>query len=145
MARFLQDSDYEMQIKTEIRRLLDGSTPSINDNYKLLRAENAAIKQVRHYIGMRVDCDAIFIPPADPDTRDSFMIMLVIDLVLYHLYSQTGNKDVPEHRQHRYEDAIQWLKDVGRGDMPTDLPSLPDDEYKSDVRLNSRTVDDQEW
>jgi hypothetical protein len=73
------------------------------------------------------------------------MVMLVIDLTLYHLYSQTGNKDVPEHRQNRYDDAIAWLKDVGRGDMPTDLPGLPDDEYKGDVRMNSRPVDDMEW
>lgn len=146
MARFLTDADYDMQVKTEILRLLDGSTPTnLGNNYKLLKAERAAVKQIRHWIGNRVDCDAVFITPDDPDTRDEFVIMLTVDLTLYHLYSQTGNKDVPEHRQNRYDDALKWLKDVGRGDVNSELPALPEDEFKTDFRLNSRPVDDNEW
>lgn len=145
MARFLQDSDYEMQIKTEIRRLLDGSTPDLAGNYKLLKAENAATGQIRHWIGNRIDCDAVFIAPLDPDTRDAFIVMITIDITLYHLYSQTGNKDVPEHRQNRYDDAIEWLKGVGRGEIDSELPPQPDDQFQGDVRMNSRPVDDMEY
>lgn len=145
MARFLQDSDYDMQIKSEVRRLLDGSTPAAGNNYKLLNAERAAADQVRNYIGHRVDCDAVFAAPGDPDTRDRFVVMLAIDLTLYHLYSQTGNKDIPQHRQDRYEDAMSWLKDVGRGNVASNLPRLPESEFKSDTLFSSRPVDDQEY
>lgn len=132
-----------MQIKSEILRLLDGSTSELNNNYKLLIAENAAIGQIRNWIGNKVDCNIEF--AKQDDARDQFLVMTTIDITLYHLYSQTGHKDIPDHRQARYDDAVQWLKDVGRGDVDSTLTRLPDDTYKSDFRVNSREVDDMEW
>jgi len=45
-------------------------------------------------------------------------------MALYHLYSQSGAKDVPEHRKHRYQDVLDWLKDAANGNIMTDLPPL---------------------
>ena len=42
------------------------------------------------------------------------------------------------HRKERYSDALDWLTNVGSGEIPTDLPQLPTDEYKGDIRLHSR-------
>jgi hypothetical protein len=143
-ARFIQDSDYEMQIRVEIKRLLDGSAPGDPEPpLKLLRAEKTAISQIRQWIAGRVDCDTVF--SAGPENRDEFMVTITIDIALYHLYSQTGNRDVPEHRKHRYQDALDWLKGVGNGEVTSDLPSGLSDENPGELRLSSRPAEDHRW
>jgi len=127
MARFLTDADYDMQIRVEIKRLLDGSAPGdAQPPLKLLRAERTAISQIRKYLGSRVDCDAMF--NATAEARDEFIVTITIDIALYHLYSQTGSRDIPKHRQDRYGDALEWLKLTGTGEMGNDLPTLPEDD-----------------
>ncbi len=137
-----------MQIKNEIIRLFTAPT----DWYisaKLVRAEQTSIAQIRNRIGKRYDCDLIFSPPSgEPeraDLRDQWIVTITIDITLYHLYSQTGMKDIPEHRQQRYQDAIDWLKDVGNGTTTADLPPLIDEneEQYTDFILNSRPP--QNW
>ena len=141
MARFLMDSDYDTLVKEEIRRLLDGRAPDgTGTPVKLLKAEEMAIRQVRNWLSDRYDCDAIFNASQVPDERDQYMVMIIIDLTLYHLYSQTGHKDVPEHRNNRYTDALDWLKNAGRGQISADLPGYDQDgeaEQVADFRISS--------
>lgn len=154
--RFIQKTDYEMQVKGEIIRLLTVQDDGWYSNAKLIRAEQTAIAQVRNRIGGRYDCAAIFqtLPPAvgqgegeQLDSRDQWMVTIVVDMALYHLYSQTGAKDVPAHRNQRYQDALDWLKDVGNGSTTADLPPIVDDEGESagDFRLNSRTPENHRY
>ena len=135
MARFLTDEDY-FQIKAEILKLLNGSTPTLANNYKLIKAENAAIKQIKNRLSSRFDVDLIFTPmEGESDGRDAFMVMLAVDMTLYHLYSQTGSKDIPEHRKERYQDALDFLKDASLGAIPTDLPTSLTDTNEGDIRM----------
>lgn len=145
MARFLKDSDYEDQIKNEIRRLLDGSSPTVENNYKLLQAELKAISQIRKWIGGRFDCDEIF--SQTNDARDYFIIMIVIDMTLYHLYAQTPHKDVPEHRKVRYQDAIDWIQKASTGEIKaSDLPTILSDTNPSDFRIfSSKPPENHDW
>lgn len=146
MARFLQDSDYDSLIRQEIKRILDGSAPGeAKPPTKLLRAESSAVSQMKNYLAGRFDMDAIFVAPADPDTRDQFIVTITIDITLYLLYSQTGWKDIPKHRSERYQDALDWLRDAGRGDINTDLPSSLSDENPGEVRIFSRPPENQRW
>lgn len=135
-----------MQVRQEVIRLL--TAQDFYQSAKLVRAEQTAIAQIRNRIGKRYDCGVIFSPPqGQGDTRDQWIVTITIDIALYHLYSQTGMKDVPEHRANRYQDAIDWLKDVGNGDTPTELPPLIDaagNEY-SEVIINSRPQENQRW
>lgn len=147
MARFILETDYDMQIKQEIIRLL--TAQEFYQSAKLVRAEQTAIRQIRNRIAKRYDCDKIFtaVIPDDPDTRDQWIVTITIDIGLYHLYSQTGMKDIPQHRQDRYQDALDWLKDVGNGDTIPELPALVDEdgnEY-SEVIINSRPQENQRW
>lgn len=132
-----------MQIKQEIIRLLTAT--DYYNSAKLVRAENTAIRQIRNRIGKRYDCDNIF-GQTDED-RDQWIVTITIDIALYHLYSQTGTKDIPEHRSNRYQDAIDWLKDCGNGTTTAELPTLLDDagnEY-SDVIINSNPQENHRW
>lgn len=113
-------------------RLLDGT----DDRTALLQAERFAISQIRKYIGGRYDCDALF--SATADQRDDYIIMITIDITLYHLWAKKAPKSVPEHRKERYSDALDWLTNVGSGSMPTDLPQLSTTDYAGDVRITSR-------
>lgn len=131
MANFIQESDYEVQAREEILRLLDGT----DTRAAILKAERYAISQIRKYIGGRYDCDTIFSKTGDE--RDDYIIMITIDIALYHLWAKKAPKSVPQHRKERYSDALDWLTNVGSGEMPTDLPQLPTNEYKGDVRIYS--------
>lgn len=129
MARFIKQEDYSMQIKAEILRLLTSNSDEWFNTAKLLRAENTAIAQIRNRISKRYDCSQIFAPAESEeiDNRDQWIVTISIDITLYHLYSQTGAKDVPEHRSQRYQDALDWLKDVGNGETLADLPVIVDE------------------
>ena len=155
MARFLIQEDYESQIKPEIIKQLTDPTNWFS-SAKLVRAEQKAIAQIKNRIGKRYDCAAIFqplLPPAEGggeqiDSRDQWIVTIAVDITLYHLYSQTGSKDVPEHRSTRYQDAIDWLKDVGNGETTADLPELINEdtgEAYTDFRISSRTPENHKW
>lgn len=151
MARFLKDTDYDTLIKEEIKRLLDGRAPDgTGTPVKLVNAENMAIKQIKNRIGSRYDMTTEFAKANTPtDLRDAFLVMITIDIALYHLYSQTGHKDIPKHRNDRYVDAIEWLKDVGTGVQEAALTPLPAPADGSvtlpDMRLSSEDQENQKW
>lgn len=132
--RFLQDSDYSDQIRDEIRNLLDDS-----DDSRLLRqAEHKTIAQMRNWLTSRYDCDKIFAPviEGEPDTRDAFIVMIAIDITLYHLWSKERSK-IPQIRSDRYQDALDWLKSVGNGETIADLPAKPQDDMTGGVQIYS--------
>jgi len=150
MARFIEQLDYAMQVKSEIIKLLTSNDEEWFNSAGLIRAENTAISQIKNRIGKRYDCAQVF-APAESDTidnRDQWMVTITIDISLYHLYSKSGSKDVPQHRQDRYQDAIDWLKDVGNGetmaDLPTKLYTDTGEEY-TEFRLSSRTPENHKW
>lgn len=161
MARFILEADYGMSIKAEIIKILTSNSDQWFNSAKLIRAEQTAISQIKNRIGKRYDCSLIFAPlqpvavveegeePGEQiDSRDQWIVTITIDIALYHLYSQTGSKDVPEHRSLRYQDAVDWLKDVGNGTTTADLPMIIDEttgvEY-SEFRMNSRTPENHKW
>lgn len=88
-----------------------------------------AIAQIRNHIAGRYDCKKIFIdaPVADEeDVRDMYVVMIAIDLTLYHLWSKEGGNNIPKTRELRYNDALKWLQDIQAG-KDADLPELTDD------------------
>lgn len=132
MANFIQEADYEVQARQEMMRLLDQS----EDRAAVMQAERYAISQIRKYIGGRYDCDKLF--SQSGDQRDDYIIMITIDIAIYHLWAKKAPKVIPEHRKVRYSDALDWLTNVGSGTMPTDLPQLSHESYVGDVRISSR-------
>ena len=135
--KFLKDTDFTYKIRNEIKAILAGA----EGQTKLETAENAALAQINHYIGHRYDMVTVF--AKENDERDGFIIQIVIALMLYQLYGQTGMKDIPEHRKVEYQDVIDWLIPVGKGQMNAMLPSIISEENPGEVRINSE--DQQQW
>jgi phage gp36-like protein len=50
----------------------------------------------------------------------------MVDIVLYHINSRITPRNIPEIREIRYEQAIDWLKAVVAGRVTPDLPVLID-------------------
>lgn len=128
---FITDNDYEVQVRQEIMQLLDGS----DDRSAIRLAERMAVDQIKSYLSGRYDTATIF--ACEGDDRDLFLVMIAIDIALYHLWSKRAPRKIPEFRAQRYQDALDWLKAVGEGTLQTDLPQLPTDEYTGDVLITS--------
>lgn len=126
---FLTDTDFDVQVQTEILNLIS-STASQDI------AERMAIDQIKAYISGKYDTATIFAQTAD--ARNHFIIMIIIDIMLYHLWAKKAPRAIPEYRETRYNDALEWLNAVGKGTMQTDLPQLPSEEYLSEVRIYSQ-------
>ncbi|GAF05587.1 phage protein Gp36 family protein [Saccharicrinis fermentans] len=122
---FLKESDYTVLIRSEIEKIIDATT----ERSKILTAEKMAIAQMRNHLSGRLDVDAIFIDaPADgeDDLRDQYIVMLAIDITLYHLWTKEGGNNIPKTRELRYNDALKWLQDIQAG-AQSDLPLATED------------------
>jgi len=65
----------------------------------------------------------------EKDPRDGQVVRVILDLLLYELYSMTQPRNIPEYRMQRKEAAHEWLKQVNKGNLTTSLPeaSVSDD------------------
>lgn len=73
----------------------------------------------RQYLSGKYDIDSALSQSAEG--RDFFLVMICLDLTLYHLYCAFAPKQIPKHREDRYEDALEWLKKAGSGELPAQL------------------------
>jgi phage gp36-like protein len=117
---FLQKEDYDNIIRRDIlERVIDN-----NDSYRIT-AEYNAQSVLETYLRNRYDVTAIF--SSIGDNRNRTIVRYMIDIVLYDLFSRIAPEQMNELRLTRYEEAIQWLKDVRDGKISPDLPKNSDD------------------
>ncbi len=131
---FITDDDYSVLIRNEIKDLLLEEYSET----KLRSAEQMGISQVKNYLSGKYDVIEIF--GATKDERNAHIVMIVLDCTLYHLYTATIPRKMPDIRSQRYQDAIDWLKLVAQGDAVADLPKLTDEkgEELSGIKISSK-------
>ena len=115
---FLTTEDYTALIRNEIKDILLENYSEV----KLHIAQQMAIDQVKNYLSGRYDVAEIF--SKEGTERNAHIVMLTLDCTLYHLYTSTVPKRMPEIRSVRYQDAIDWLKAVGSGEISANLPLI---------------------
>lgn len=140
---FITNDDYTSLIRNEIKNIL-------LENYsetKLKGAEQMAIAQAKNYLAGKYDVVAIF--SAEAAARNSHILMIVIDCALYHLYTSTVPKKMPETRANRYQDAIDWLKaEKSSVDISADLPKKKNEkgEALQGIKITSKyKASNQRW
>ncbi|MGR3790681.1 phage protein Gp36 family protein [Flavobacterium sp. TN-1] len=117
---FILEEDYSALIRSEIKDiLLENYSPQ-----KLSIAQDMAISQIKNYLSGKYDVSTIF--NAQGKERNPHLVMVVIDCTLYHLYTSAGARKISEIRSQRYQDAIDWLKEVAKGEITPDLPKMTD-------------------
>lgn len=124
MSEFIQTHDYNATIHREI---LDAITRE--DEAVVEICEDRAVDEMRSYLQGRYDCDAIF-SARDAD-RNNLILMMAIDIAVYHIFSIHNPQKMSQLRVDRYNRAVEWLKAVAAGKISiADAPLLPEDDLK---------------
>lgn len=122
MSQFVQLTDYDASIHREI---LDALTRE--DNTVVEVCEDRAIAEMRCYLSRRYDCDAIF--SATGDKRNQLVLMMVVDIAIYHIFSIHNPQKLSQVRRDRYDRAVEWMKAVAAEDISIDgAPLLPEEQ-----------------
>jgi phage gp36-like protein len=109
-------TDYDQLIQAEIKSAI--SSDPLVWNTAQLQAET----EVTSYLRGRYDVATAM--ALTGTARNAHLVMLCIDIALYHTHSRISPRNIPELRALRYEQAIDWLKAVAKGDLIADLPVL---------------------
>lgn len=124
---FITENDIDAKIKENILQDItevDYDT-SISGITMLDEVELVAIHEIKSYIGNYYDCDTIF--SYTGSTRDSFIVKMVVDIMLYELSSRLTPENIPEVRQLRYDRVIESLEKINAGKITLKLPILDQD------------------
>lgn len=127
MANFIIPSDYDASIHREILDSLTRSDSASQDVQIIEICEDRAIAEMKGYLNKSYDVEAIF--SATGNDRNQLILMMAIDIAVYHIYCQHNPYKMSEIRKVRYDRAIEWLKGVMKGDITiADAPRLPIEE-----------------
>lgn len=118
MSQFIDIEDYDASIHRDI---LDAITR--DDDSIVEICEDRAIEEMHCYLAGRYDCKVVF--EATGKQRNQLVLMMAIDIAVYHLFCIHNPQKLSQIRKDRYERAVEWLKAVRKGDISVDgLPSV---------------------
>lgn len=121
MSQFIDLKDYDASIHREI---LDALTRE--DDAVVEICEDRAIAEMRCYLSKRYDCDKIF--SATGGKRNQLVLMIAIDIAVYHIFTIHNPRNLSSIRKERYERAVKWLESVADEDISVDgAPLLPEE------------------
>lgn len=132
MSNFINLSDYNASIHSEILDSLIRSDEAIVEI-----CEDRAVDEMRSYLSSRYDCDTLF--SADGNDRNQLVLMMALDISIYHLFCLGNPQKLSQMRKDRYDRAIEWLKSVRRGNLvPAGLTPIEDNtKSKSPFQMRS--------
>ncbi|WP_273157644.1 phage protein Gp36 family protein [Bacteroides fluxus] len=126
MSRFITPEDYSASVHKEI---LEAVTR--NDEAVIEICEDRAIADMRGYLGARYDVDALF--SAEGRARNQLVLMMAIDITVYHLFCIHNPQKLSQLRKDRYERAVEWLEQVAGFKVAVDgAPLLPKERRKQE-------------
>lgn len=125
MSEFIDLKDYDASIHKEI---LDSLTR--DDDSIVEICEDRAVAEMRCYLSKRYDCDKIF--SARESQRNQLILMMAIDIAVYHIFCIHNPRNMSQIRKDRYDRAKEWLEAVANGDVSIDgAPLLPENELRT--------------
>lgn len=119
MANFIDISDYDASIHREILDAL------VRDDESLVEiCEDRAIAEMKSYLSHRYDIKAVF--EARDKERNELVLMMAIDIAVYHIFSIHNPAKIAQIRKDRYERAKEWLVAIANEQVSiSDAPLLP--------------------
>lgn len=124
MSNFINIEDYDASIHREI---LDALTRE--DSSLVEICEDRAIAEMRCYLSGRYDCDALF--AAEGASRHQLVLMMALDIAIYHIFSIHNPVKLSPLRKERYERAVEWLKAVAAGTISVEGAPLAAEEVQA--------------
>lgn len=126
MSQFITLEDYDASIHREILDALLRHDSDIQDSAIIEICEDRAIDEMRSYMDKFYDCDAIF--GATGTDRNQLVLMMALDITIYHIFCQHNPYKMSKVREDRYNRAVEWLKAVAAGKITiADAPRLPEE------------------
>lgn len=120
MNNFIQLTDYDATIHRDI---LDSLLREQSGSSAVIEVcENRAIAIVRGLLNSRYDCDKVF--AAAGDERNALVLKICLDIAVYEIFCQHNPYKMSEIRKDRYDDAMQFLRDVH--DYKANIEGLPE-------------------
>lgn len=127
MSQFITPEDYDASIHREILDALLRHDSDVSDSAIVEICEDRAIEEMRCYLSKYYDCDAIF--SATGSDRNPLILMMAVDIAVYHIFCQHNPYKMSEIRKERYNRAVEWLKAVAAANITIDgAPRLPEEE-----------------
>jgi phage gp36-like protein len=117
---FLQEDDYKAVVDSQTLSVINQA-----DEENRQRAENYAIEEISSYLRGRYNMTSAF--EASGENRNQQLVMIAVDIALYHLIAWLPKRIGFEIREIRYKRAIEWLESVQSGKASPDLPPLTDE------------------
>ena len=117
MSKFIELSDYDASIHRDI---LDALTR--NDDAIVEICEDRAIAEMRGYLSGHYDCDKLF--AATGDERNQLVLMMALDIAIYHIFTIHNPQKLSQMRKDRYDRAVEWLIAVKKGMSVDGAPEL---------------------
>ena len=114
---FITDEDYTVVIGPDALKILSQASPENRRN-----AEMRAIEEISGYLRPVYDCNRTFATVGED--RNAYLVMITVDIALYHMTASLPGKMGLDIRKPRYEQAIEWLKSVQNGTVTPDLPLI---------------------
>ena len=121
MSNFINIEDYDASIHRDILDALTREDASLVEI-----CEDRAIAEMRCYLSGRYDCDAIF--SASGTERHQLVLMMALDIAIYHIFSIHNPVKLSQLRKDRYERAVEWMKAVAAGTISIDGAPLAAEE-----------------
>lgn len=126
MAQFITLEDYDASIHREILDALLRHDSELEDSAIIEICEDRAIDEMRCYLNKFYDCDAIF--GATGANRNQLILMMAVDISIYHIFCQHNPYKMSQVRKDRYDRAVEWLKAVAAAKISIDgAPRLPEE------------------
>lgn len=141
MSQFIEFNDYDASIHREILGAL-----TREDDTVVEVCEDRAVAEMRCYLSKRYDCDAIF--AARGEQRHQLVLMMAIDIAVYHIFCLHNPQKISQVRKDRYERAVEWMKAVAAEDISIEgAPLLPEEERasKATFRIQSNRKRVNHW
>lgn len=127
MSQFITLDDYDASIHREILDALLRHDSDVQDSAIIEICEDRAIEEMRGYMDKFYDCDAIF--NATGTSRNQLVLMMALDIAIYHIFCQHNPYKMSEVRKNRYDRAVEWLKAVAAGKVTiANAPRLPEEQ-----------------
>lgn len=79
------------------------------------------------------------------DLRRPELVMMAVDMTIYHLFAKIASRQTPQDVSERYGDALSWLKDVSRGKLAPEYPEIGTSAPSNVMRWGSQTKLNQRY
>jgi phage gp36-like protein len=125
MSAFITIPDYGSRIHKEILDAL------VRDDETIIEiVEDQSIALMRSYLNNRYDCDDIF--SATGSNRNQLILSIALDITVYNIFCIHNPQKISQVTKDRYDRAMEWLKQVNKGQASIDGAPLLSPEELAD-------------